>query len=615
MPFLNDVKFTASTSGLADFGIGAVRPGFQLPSTAGAVNGQSYSWTARTATQFESFKGNYNASLNTIERTEILDTSAGFGVKVNFSSVPVVGLTALADDLDFAAATIAEDTRSPIDGTELVRLATVGAGWKSTLTAIKNWLLSFTRQTLTADRTYYVRKDGSDSNSGLINNAGGAFLTIQHAVDVVCQTLDVAGFIVTIQVVTGTYTEEIILSDVFGVQFPPESKLFAFTYGMRLVGDESTPSNVHITINNSVNWAVVTVAGPQAFWNVSGFKLSNSGSFACHITATNNSLVNIGNMEFGDNGSSGQGRIINALNNSFVICYADKITKSGTAGYVMFNANDASVIDFEPGEFEVLDAPNFTEAFIALYRSAFVWYNSTDPIGSLTGQKWVAYSGSVIIDYTGDIPGDVDGYTESTSFYNYGQGVVAKSGPPIAGDLAPQTWAVFKDTSGGGVVVAVNDGGVVITTPIPGGGGGTAAGSDNEIQLNDDGALGSSPLFFFNPVTGRFGVGDVANSGAQYFDWKPADGYLYIQKMNIAIQRDGTTVIELNSFNGITLSNGRRLSFTPIAIGSLPGSPSAGDVLAVNDANSPTIGSTVASGGSAYALVNFNGAAWKVIGV
>jgi hypothetical protein len=61
------------------------------------------------------------------------------------------------------------------------------------------------REILTANRTYYVRTDGNDGNDGLSNASGGAFLTIQKAINVVAG-LDLSIYNVTIQIADGTYT-------------------------------------------------------------------------------------------------------------------------------------------------------------------------------------------------------------------------------------------------------------------------------------------------------------------------------------------------------------------------------------------------------------------------
>ena len=67
------------------------------------------------------------------------------------------------------------------------------------------------REVLVANRTYHVRPDGSDSNTGLANTSGGAFATIQKALDVTFGTLDMATFNVTILVAAGTYAENLMV--------------------------------------------------------------------------------------------------------------------------------------------------------------------------------------------------------------------------------------------------------------------------------------------------------------------------------------------------------------------------------------------------------------------
>ena len=113
------------------------------------------------------------------------------------------------------------------------------------------------REKLLSDRTYYVRTDGSDNNSGLSNDSGGAFLTIQKAVDVIT-LLDLGGYAITIQVANGTYTDGVFLYSVFGGS-------------ATLVGDVTTPSNVIIS-TTSADALSATNLGFANSWTIKGFK-------------------------------------------------------------------------------------------------------------------------------------------------------------------------------------------------------------------------------------------------------------------------------------------------------------------------------------------------------
>jgi hypothetical protein len=141
------------------------------------------------------------------------------------------------------------------------------------------------RDKLQANRTYYVRTDGSDSNNGLANTSGGAFLTIQKAFDVVA-TLDQNIFDVTIS---------------FFQSFNISTSIFC----RRGVGTGSV-------ILDGNNTGVLTAASGNTIGfgmlqcEVSGITLknfktnhANGGTWAMHVVCRQAGALNIDNLDFG----------------------------------------------------------------------------------------------------------------------------------------------------------------------------------------------------------------------------------------------------------------------------------------------------------------------------
>jgi hypothetical protein len=72
------------------------------------------------------------------------------------------------------------------------------------------------RELLTANRTYYVRTDGNDANTGLVNNSGGAWLTPQYAMDWIGTNIDQGSYTVFVQFADGTYDGPAVSSKPMG---------------------------------------------------------------------------------------------------------------------------------------------------------------------------------------------------------------------------------------------------------------------------------------------------------------------------------------------------------------------------------------------------------------
>ncbi len=146
-------------------------------------------------------------------------------------------------------------------------------------------LRSAYREKLTANRTYYVRTDGSDSNTGLADSSGGAFLTKQKAANVVYGTLDLGGFNVTIQVRDGTYTGGVS-------QTSPQVGAGTITFA----GNTGTPANVVIS-TTSANCFAFSGFGTKA--TIQGFTVQTTTS-GTGVLAQNGAQLALGSgMVFG----------------------------------------------------------------------------------------------------------------------------------------------------------------------------------------------------------------------------------------------------------------------------------------------------------------------------
>ena len=192
------------------------------------------------------------------------------------------------------------------------------------------------REILTEDRTYYVRTDGSNDNNGRSNDANGAFLTIQKAIDVVV-SLDCNVYDVVIQVADGTYAGYV------GLKAPVGTGTFYIR------GNTTTPANVKIAL------AAGACVGGVGKWFFEGVEFSNTTGIgiligqggevsidrvefgtcggAAHIYVADGGIVYInGNYEV----TGGSGQHFVAEKNGIISGSTHTITVTGTPAFAIF---------------------------------------------------------------------------------------------------------------------------------------------------------------------------------------------------------------------------------------------------------------------------------------
>ncbi|MCF8478780.1 MAG: DUF2793 domain-containing protein [Pseudolabrys sp.] len=303
----------------------------------------------------------------------------------NYSGRAEIGLTG-DDDFHFK---VSPDGATWHDGIVIAR--STGA------VSFPNTAMIAGRETLTADRIYYVRGDGSDANTGLADTAGGAFLTVQKAVDVTA-SLDLSIYDVTIQIGNGTYTEPVQLRTVLGAGM------------VTLKGDPTTPSNVVI------NAASTSIAGDSivATYTLDGLKIV-SGNVG--ISLRGGGVVLFGkNLEFGANPTCA---IAAADGASFR--FNGNYTISGGGSRFLLISTSATV--YTNGiSVTLTGAPAFSLAYADVSTRGFINTVSTAYSGAATGPRYSVREGGQIRTNGAGVnflPGNSAGTVDAATFGLY----------------------------------------------------------------------------------------------------------------------------------------------------------------------------------------------------
>lgn len=253
------------------------------------------------------------------------------------------------------------------------------------------------RELLGANRTYYVRSDGSDSNNGLADNAGGAFLTTQKAIDVVMNDVDLNGYDVTIQVRDATRSTS------QSVSAPWVGK-----GTVTVQGNSGTPANV--LFNGSGSTFTVANGGTLT---VKDMELRSSSNHC--LVANNGGQIKFQNIRFG---ATANGQHLRCANFGLIEATGNYSITGSAQRHVV--SDGGAGIDVAGRTVTLSGTPAFSQMFASVEQNSWIKIYFMTFSGSATGKRYEANNLGIIHTGSGSgtyLPGNSAGSTANGGVY------------------------------------------------------------------------------------------------------------------------------------------------------------------------------------------------------
>ncbi|WP_240233629.1 hypothetical protein [Devosia lacusdianchii] len=261
--------------------------------------------------------------------------------------------------------------RQGTDGAGTVTTLTEGPGISIDLTDPTNPVIAATgRERLAADRAIFIRSDGNDSNDGLANTAGGAFLTLQGAWNKVANGLDLSGYTVSFFLGAGSFA---------GVR--DAGKPLVGGKGI-IRGAGSASTTIAMAGNDCIEIS-------QSEVTIAHFKMTNSNGSAVH--AYRGGVVTLG--EDIDFGACSEAHHF-CDNEGQIVC-TDGYKISGAAPF-HFLAHTGGFIAASGRTVTITGTPAFSSAFACATRGGILEAAEMTFTGSATGRRFLVDNGGVL---------------------------------------------------------------------------------------------------------------------------------------------------------------------------------------------------------------------------